>query len=34
MLKIVASYHQIQFQGKRVIQTQENGKKKLILDLI
>ena len=28
MLKIVASYHQIQFQGKRVIQTQENGKKK------
>ena len=27
MLDIVASYHRIQFQGKIVIQTQENGKK-------
>ena len=28
MLDIVASYHRIQFQGKRMIETQENGKKK------
>ena len=27
MLDIVASYHCIQFQGKLMIQTQENGKK-------
>ena len=27
MLDIVASYHRIQFQGKLVIQTQENSKK-------
>ena len=27
MLGIVASYHCMQFQGKHVIQTQENGKK-------
>ena len=27
MLDIVAGYHRIQFQGKRMIQTQENGKK-------
>ena len=27
MLNIVASYHCIQFEGKRMIQTQENGKK-------
>ena len=27
MLDIVASYHCMQFQGKRIIQTQENGKK-------
>ena len=27
MLDIVASYHRIQFQGKRMIQTQENDKK-------
>ena len=27
MLDIVASYHCIQFQGKPIIQTQENGKK-------
>ena len=27
MLNIVASYHCMQFQGKRIIQTQENGKK-------
>ena len=27
MLDIVASYHRIQFQGKLVIQTQENGEK-------
>ena len=26
MLKIVASYHCMQFQGKLMIQTQENGK--------
>ena len=26
MLDIVASYHCIQFQGKRMIQIQENGK--------
>ena len=28
MLDIVASYHCIQFQGKRIIQTQENGEKR------
>ena len=27
MLNIVASYHCIQFQGKLMIQTQENGEK-------
>ena len=27
MVDIVASYKSIQFQGKRMIQTQENGKK-------
>ena len=27
MLDIVASYHRIQFRGKIMIQTQENGKK-------
>ena len=27
MLDIVASYHCIQFQGKQMIQTQENGEK-------
>ena len=27
MLDIVASYHCMQFQGKRMIQTQENGEK-------
>ena len=27
MLDIVASYDRMQFQGKRMIQTQENGKK-------
>ena len=27
MLNIVASYHRIQFKGKLMIQTQENGKK-------
>ena len=27
MVDIVASYKRIQFQGKRMIQTQENGKK-------
>ena len=27
MLDIVASYHRIQFQGKVMIQTRENGKK-------
>ena len=27
MLDIVASYHRIQFQGKLMIQAQENGKK-------
>ena len=27
MLNTVASYHRIQFQGKLIIQTQENGKK-------
>ena len=27
MLDIVAGYHRMQFQGKRVIQTQENGEK-------
>ena len=27
MLDIVASYHCIQFQGKLLIQTQENGEK-------
>ena len=27
MLNIVASYHCIQFEGKRIIQTQENGEK-------
>ena len=27
MLYIVASYHCMQFQGKRMIQTQENGKR-------
>ena len=27
MLDIVASYHCMQFQGKLMIQTQENGKK-------
>ena len=27
MLDIVASYHRIQFQGKLMIQTQENGEK-------
>ena len=34
MLDIVAGYHRIQFQGKRMIQTQENGNKNLILGLI
>ena len=29
MLDIVTSYHRIQFQGKRMIQTQENGQKPL-----
>ena len=27
MLDIVASYHSIQFQGKRMVQTPENGEK-------
>ena len=27
MLDIVANYHHIQFQGKRMIQTQKNGEK-------
>ena len=27
MLDVVASYYHIQLQGKRMIQTQENGKK-------
>ena len=27
MLHIVASYHRMQFQGKLMIQTQENGEK-------
>ena len=27
MLDFVASYHHMQFQGKIMIQTQENGKK-------
>ena len=27
MLDVLASYHRIQFQEKRMIQTQENGKK-------
>ena len=27
MLHILASYHCLQFQGKRIIQTQENDKK-------
>ena len=27
MLDILGSYHRIQFQGKRMIQTQENSKK-------
>ena len=27
MLEIVGSYHCLQFQEKRMIQTQENGKK-------
>ena len=35
MLDFVASYHCMQFQGKRMIQTQKNDKKKkLILGLI
>ena len=34
MLYIVASCHIIQFQGKLIIQTQENGKKNFILGLI
>ena len=29
MLDIVTSYHRIQFQGKRMIQTQDNGQKPL-----
>ena len=33
MLHIVASYHCVQFQGKLMIQTQENGEN-LILGLI
>ena len=33
MLDIVASYR-VQFQAKRMIQTQENSEKKLILDVI
>ena len=31
MLGIAASYHFMQFQGKRMIQTQENGEKTPIL---
>ena len=27
MLDIATSYHRVQFQGKRMIQTQENGEK-------
>ena len=27
MLSVVASYHRIRFQGKLMIETQENGKK-------
>ena len=27
MLDIVASYHSMQFQGKNIIQTKENGEK-------
>ena len=27
MLEIVANYHRNKFQGKRMIQTQENGEK-------
>ena len=34
MLDVVASYHCIQIQIKRMIQTQENGKKIFILGLI
>ena len=34
MLEIVASYHFMQFQGKLTTQPWENGKKKLVLDLI
>ena len=34
MLDVVASYHCIQIQIKRMIQTQENGKKSFILGLI
>ena len=34
MLGIATSYRSIQFEGKRMIQTQENGKKNLILGLI
>ena len=35
MLDIVASYHRIQFQGKLMIQTQENDEKPYFgLDLI
>ena len=33
MLDIVASYHRIKLQGKRMIQTQENGKKHFEPDL-
>ena len=34
MLGIGASYHRMQFQGKLMIQTEENGQKNLILSLI
>ena len=33
ILDIVANYHHIQFQGKRMTQTQENGEN-LILGLV